>query len=62
MPSELKKETMMRTKFTKIHMIGIGGSSMSGLASILLDKGYRVSGSDIAEALPPTVTASTRYS
>ena len=30
----------------RIHMIGIGGSSMSGLAEMLLDKGYRVSGSD----------------
>ena len=29
-----------------IHMIGIGGSSMSGLAEMLLDKGYRVTGSD----------------
>jgi len=30
-----------------IHFIGIGGSGMSGLASILLDSGYNVSGSDI---------------
>lgn len=30
----------------KIHMIGIGGSSMSGLAEMLIDLGYRVSGSD----------------
>ena len=30
----------------RIHMIGIGGSSMSGLAEMLIDKGYRVSGSD----------------
>ncbi len=30
----------------RIHMIGIGGSSMSGLAEMLLDKGYRVTGSD----------------
>ena len=29
-----------------IHMIGIGGSSMSGLAQMLLEKGYRVTGSD----------------
>jgi len=34
----------------QVHMIGIGGSSMSGLASILLEKGYRVSGSDIADS------------
>ena len=30
----------------RIHMIGIGGSSMSGLAEMLIDKGYTVSGSD----------------
>ena len=30
----------------RIHMIGIGGSSMSGLAKMLLDKGYTVTGSD----------------
>ncbi len=30
----------------RIHLIGIGGSSMSGLAEMLLDEGYPVSGSD----------------
>ncbi|MDU2354661.1 MAG: Mur ligase domain-containing protein, partial [Anaerococcus sp.] len=29
-----------------VHFIGIGGISMSGIASLLLNKGYRVSGSD----------------
>ena len=29
-----------------IHMIGVGGSSMSGLAEMLVDKGYQVTGSD----------------
>ena len=29
-----------------IHFIGIGGISMSGLAEILLDKGFQISGSD----------------
>lgn len=29
-----------------VHFIGIGGISMSGLAEILLDEGFRVSGSD----------------
>ena len=33
----------------RIHMIGIGGSSMSGLAQMLLEKGYRLSGSDNLE-------------
>ncbi len=30
----------------RIHLIGIGGSSMSGLAEMLLAQGYQVSGSD----------------
>lgn len=33
----------------RIHMIGIGGSSMSGLAQMLIHKGYQVSGSDRSE-------------
>ncbi|MCK4308500.1 MAG: UDP-N-acetylmuramate--L-alanine ligase, partial [Candidatus Atribacteria bacterium] len=37
----------MNKKKLHIHLIGIGGSGMSGLASILLDLGYRISGSDI---------------
>ena len=30
----------------RVHLIGIGGSSMSGLAEMLIDQGYTVSGSD----------------
>ncbi|MER2183503.1 MAG: Mur ligase domain-containing protein, partial [Clostridia bacterium] len=30
----------------RIHLIGIGGSSMSGLAEMLIDQGFIVSGSD----------------
>ena len=33
----------------RIHMIGIGGSSMSGLAQMLIAKGYQVTGSDRTE-------------
>ena len=33
-----------------IHMIGIGGISMSGLAQMLLDFGYHISGSDTKES------------
>ena len=33
----------------RIHMIGIGGSSMSGLSQMLISKGYQVSGSDRTE-------------
>lgn len=33
-----------------IHFIGIGGISMSGLAEILLEEGFTVSGSDNKES------------
>lgn len=38
----------MNKKFHKIHMIGIGGAGMSGIAEILLQQGYSVTGSDLA--------------
>lgn len=38
----------MTVKFTEwIHFIGIGGAGMSGIAKVLLDLGYKVSGSDL---------------
>ena len=37
-------------KHKKVHFIGIGGVSMSGLAAVLLTKGYKVSGSDSKES------------
>ncbi len=36
----------LKDKHMKVHFIGIGGISMSGLAAVLLNGGYRVSGSD----------------
>ncbi len=38
-------------KYNHIHFIGIGGISMSGLAEILLNKGYKVTGTDSKTAL-----------
>ncbi|MGH9594113.1 MAG: Mur ligase domain-containing protein, partial [Bryobacteraceae bacterium] len=32
--------------FKRIHMVGIGGIGMSGIAEVLLTLGYNVSGSD----------------
>ena len=34
----------------KIHLIGIGGSGMRAIANILIQKGYDVSGSDVADS------------
>ena len=40
----------MRHIIQQIHFIGIGGAGMSGIAEVLLNLGYRVSGSDIHES------------
>jgi UDP-N-acetylmuramate--alanine ligase len=36
-------------KLNHIHMVGIGGTGMNGIAEVLLNLGYKVSGSDIQE-------------
>ena len=38
----------MKHKVKNIHFVGIGGSGMSGIAEVLLNLGYRISGSDLA--------------
>ena len=40
----------MKHAIRNIHFIGIGGSGMSGIAEVLLNLGYRVSGSDLADS------------
>ena len=42
------KDTVFFSDFKKIHFIGIGGASMSGLAKYCMTKGFSVSGSDKA--------------
>jgi UDP-N-acetylmuramate--alanine ligase len=37
----------MFKKIQKIHFVGIGGVGMSGIAEVLLNQGYRVTGSDL---------------
>src|SRR5213083_2629888 len=37
----------MFKRYQQIHFVGIGGAGMSGIAEILLNLGYRVTGSDI---------------
>jgi len=36
-------------KLNRIHMVGIGGTGMCGIAEVLLNLGYQVSGSDLQE-------------
>ena len=40
----------MYGKIKKIHFVGIGGIGMSGIAEVLLNLGYQVSGSDLAKS------------
>jgi UDP-N-acetylmuramate--alanine ligase len=39
----------MRHKVKHLHFVGIGGSGMNGIAEVLLNLGYQVSGSDLAD-------------
>ncbi|HET7160749.1 MAG TPA: Mur ligase domain-containing protein, partial [Burkholderiales bacterium] len=45
----------MKHKIKHVHFVGIGGAGMSGIAEVLLNLGYRVSGSDL------TTSAVTRH-
>ncbi|HUN68123.1 MAG TPA: UDP-N-acetylmuramate--L-alanine ligase [Burkholderiales bacterium] len=38
----------MKHKVRRIHFVGIGGAGMSGIAEVLVNLGYEVSGSDLA--------------
>lgn len=39
----------MKHKVKNVHFVGIGGSGMSGIAEVLLNLGFSVSGSDLAD-------------
>lgn len=39
----------MKHKIRHIHFVGIGGSGMSGIAEVLLNLGYHISGSDMSD-------------
>jgi UDP-N-acetylmuramate--alanine ligase len=44
---------LMKNRYRKlkhIHMVGIGGTGMSGIAEVLLNLGYQVSGTDVADS------------
>ena len=54
MVQELMEETggakLTPAELARVHMVGIGGAGMSGIARILLDRGGQVSGSDAKES------------
>src|SRR4030042_4608053 len=51
MTSLIATSEYMYKKMRKIHMVGIGGIGMSGIAELLLNLGYTISGSDVSNSL-----------
>lgn len=41
-----------KVDFSRVHLVGIGGAGMSGVAHILLARGAKVSGSDVKDSRP----------
>lgn len=48
LPSQLSATALGKVK--RIHFVGIGGTGMNGIAEVLLNLGYQISGSDIKES------------
>ena len=42
-----KQNGLMQRKVKRIHFVGIGGIGMSGIAEVLINLGYEISGSDM---------------
>ncbi len=50
-PGRPKPQSLFKTRHAaKVHFVGIGGIGMSGIAEVLLNLGYSVSGSDLKES------------
>ncbi len=46
--SKASATPIMRSRVNTIHMVGIGGAGMSGIAEVLLNLGFSVTGSDLS--------------
>ncbi|HKB54601.1 MAG TPA: Mur ligase domain-containing protein, partial [Ramlibacter sp.] len=40
----------MKHAIKHIHFVGVGGAGMSGIAEVLCNQGYEISGSDLADS------------
>ena len=49
-PGDQDDAASLPPELQRVHMVGIGGAGMSGIARILLDRGAQVSGSDAKES------------
>ncbi len=45
-----RERDLMYRKVREVHFVGVGGIGMSGIAEVLLNLGYRVTGSDLSES------------
>lgn len=48
-PVPLRAVEAMRQRVSHLYFVGIGGTGMNGIAEVMLNLGYRVSGSDVQE-------------
>jgi len=48
-PLTTEEEAIAARKLGRIHLVGIGGIGMSGIAEVLLTLGYTISGSDLSD-------------
>ena len=48
--SNFNSNVPLMHKVKRIHFVGIGGAGMCGIAEVLRNEGYAVSGSDIAKS------------
>ncbi|MBM7070985.1 UDP-N-acetylmuramate--L-alanine ligase [Shewanella sp. 202IG2-18] len=46
--AKLREQIPEMRRIRRIHFVGIGGAGMGGIAEVLLNEGYEISGSDIA--------------
>lgn len=53
MDNKLNFQPPEMRRISRIHFVGVGGSGMSGIAEVLLNQGYQISGSDIN--ISPTI-------
>lgn len=47
----VNQNVLAMRKIKRIHFVGIGGAGMSGIAAVLMNQGYEVSGSDLNQSI-----------
>jgi UDP-N-acetylmuramate--alanine ligase len=50
MSAAMPNPTLAMRRVRRIHMLGIGGSGMAGIAEVLINLGYQVSGTDLKDS------------